>query len=290
MTFEPPDGRIIEVAGVRTFVIERGKGPTVVLLHGASLAVDAWLTWFRTITALAADFRVVTFDQVGFGRSGHPPDNRYLNRLERIPHAWAVLDALAIERAILVGHSEGAFMAARMTVDRPDRVAKLALVTSGGTAPRLGGALDHQWIAASKAAYDVTGATATEDGAVAADPHLRRGPDAEYEAILRENFRRALRSGSHAMFQNLPPSEVDYGLYLRLQEQHLFRYLATLRCPPLLVWARQDATVPVERALKLMDLIPGAALHVLPDAAHMVMHDQPTAFNRLLRGWCVDAA
>ena len=100
-----PDGRIVAAGGVGTYVIERGAGPALVLLHGASLGVDAWLTWFRALPALAARFRTVTFDQPGFGRSEMNPGNRYLNRLERVPHAWAVLDALGIGEAMLVGHS-----------------------------------------------------------------------------------------------------------------------------------------------------------------------------------------
>jgi pimeloyl-ACP methyl ester carboxylesterase len=282
----PLDGRFIDAGGVRTYVIERGAGPTVVLLHGASLAVDAWLTWYRTIGALAGDFRTIAFDQIGFGRSDPPPGNIYLNRLERVPHAWAVLDALGLERVILVGHSEGAFMAARMATEQPERIRGIVLVTSGGTSPRLGGTLDRAWMAASDEAYDVKGVGADEDGAVRIDHHLRRGPDPDYEAILRDNYRRAQSSGSYEMFQNLAAGEVDYDSYTRVQEQHLYPFLPRLRCRVLLIWARQDPTVPVERGLKLMDLIPGAALHVLGGAGHMVMHDQPAAFHRLLRCWC----
>jgi pimeloyl-ACP methyl ester carboxylesterase len=258
-----------------------------VLLHGASLTADAWLTWFRAIEALSPACRVVSFDQIGFGRTGMPRENRYLNRLERVPHAWAVLDALGVDRATLVGHSEGAFMAARMGVEQPKRVDRIVLVTSGGTSPRLGGELDRGWMEASAAAYDVAEGKATEEVCVANDPHLRRGNDAEYETILRENYRRARRSGTYAMFQSLPASETDYSLYTRLQEEHLFPRLGRLDVSALLIWARDDPTVPVERGLKLMDMIAEAELHLIGDAGHMVMHDKPDAFNRLLRAWCV---
>jgi pimeloyl-ACP methyl ester carboxylesterase len=283
---QPHDGRMIDAGGVNTFCIDRGTGRAVVLLHGASLAVDAWLTWFRTIENLSSAFRVASFDQIGFGRSDSPPGNKYLNRLERVPHAWAVLDALGVEKAILVGHSEGAFMAARMAVEQPKRVEKIVLVTSGGTSPRLGGELDRGWMEASDAAYDVQDGKATEDTCIRNDPHLRRIKDADYERVLRENYRRAQRGGSYDMFQSLPLAETDYHLYTQLQEQHLFPFLGQLSIPALLIWARNDPTVPVERGLKLMDMIAGAELHVISDAAHMVMHDRPEAFNGLLRAWC----
>ena len=54
----------------------------------------------------------------------------------------------------------------------------------------------------------------------------------------------------------------------------------------LLVWAEDDATVPVDRGLKLLERISGAEFHLFRDAAHNVMHDQVEGFNRLLGSWC----
>ncbi|MFO1056130.1 MAG: alpha/beta hydrolase [Dongiaceae bacterium] len=188
-----PDGRIVAAGGVGTYVIERGAGPALVLLHGASLGVDAWLTWFRALPALAARFRTVTFDQPGFGRSDMNPGNRYLNRLSGCRMPGPCSTALGIGEAMLVGH-RGRFMAARMATEQPDRITRPVLVTSG-TAPRLGGDLDRGWMEASTPTTSRAPA-ARRTARWPAIPHLRRGPDPAYEAILRDNYRRARRAAA----------------------------------------------------------------------------------------------
>ena len=54
----------------------------------------------------------------------------------------------------------------------------------------------------------------------------------------------------------------------------------------LLLWANNDPTVPVERGLRLQAMIPGADMHILDRAKHMVMIDQSERFNRLLLAVC----
>ena len=255
-------------------------------MHGASIAIDSWLTWHSTIAHLSANFRVVAFDQPGFGRSDMPKDGRYLNRLLRSDHALAFLDRLGVERAVLAGHSEGGFMAARMAIARPALAEKVVVVTSGGTAPRLGGALDKEWMAASKAAYDYGGGADTEEGFIRGNAILQRGHDPAIELLLRDNYRRAVASGQIKMFRRRPTDETDIERYTLLQEEHIHPYLPQLDVPILIVWAAEDPTVPVERGLRLARLCPAADFHVFGGASHMVMFDRREAFNGLLAAWC----
>lgn len=282
------EGQFIDVAGYKTYYLDRGEGPTILLLHGASVAIDAYITWHRTIPHLSPTFRVLAFDQPGFGRTDMPKDGRYLNRLARVDHALAFLDHLGVERAILIGHSEGGFMAARMAILRPQLAAKLVIVTSGGTAPRLGGALDREWIAASKSAYNYKSGIETEEGFIRTNSSLSKTGDAHFERVLRENYRRAVASGQIEMFQRRPPEETDTEHYLRMQEEHIHPYLPQLTMPVLIVWAAQDPTVPVERGVNLMRLIRHADFHVFGGASHMVMVDRRQSFNGLLASWCAD--
>ena len=123
-------GQFIEVNGYRTHYFDEGEGPIVVLMHGASIAIDAWLTWHGTITHLSTNFRVVAFDQPGFGRTDMPKDGHYLNRLLRTDHALAFLDRLGVERAILVGHSWGGAFATAYALAFPERTAGLVLLSA----------------------------------------------------------------------------------------------------------------------------------------------------------------
>lgn len=283
------ESNYIDANGVRTHYIDRGKGPVVLLMHGASVAVDSWCTWRFTIEALASQFRVIAFDQIGFGRSDMPRDGRYVSRVDRCAHAFAFLDAMKIDRAFLVGHSEGGFMAAYMAIQRPGPASGVVIVTSGATAPKLGGDRDSEWFAASKAAYDYAGGVDTEDDFIRTNSSLAMSGDPEAEAILRDCYRRARAAGQIEMFRHLPESETSFEGYIQTQERHVHPHLVSLKAPILLIWAANDPTVPIERGVALQRIARHADLHVLGDASHMVMLDRADAFNRLLGGWCANA-
>ena len=177
-------------------------------------------------------------------------------------------------------------MAARMAITRPSLAEKLVIVTSGGTAPRLGGELDREWMAASKTAYDYKSGAANEDSFIRGNAILRRTADPAIEAMLRDNYRRALASGQIEMFRRRPAAETDIERYTLLQEDHIHPYLPQLLLPVLILWASDDPTVPVERGLRLARMFPTADFHVFGGASHMVMFDRREAFSRLLAEWC----
>ncbi len=281
-----PTGKYRDVSGIDTFYIDEGEGDVLVLLHGSSIAIDSNLTWFRTIDALSKHYRVIAFDQVGFGRSAMPADGLYKDRLERCEHAVAFLRQLGLTDTTLIGHSEGGFMASYIALNHPDLVRRLVIVTSGGVSPRLGGALDDDWIEASKRAYDYADQAESEDRFVAANSYLKQSQDADFEAILRDNYRLAQSSGQAALFVNLQAAERDPRRYVELQEKTVLPRLGKLTIPVLLIWAADDATVPVARAVKLMALIPTADLHVFHGAGHLVMHHRATDFSNLVDNWC----
>ena len=280
------DGQFIDVDGIRTYYLDRGVGPTVVLLHGYALGVDAYNTWFRTIEALQGKFRVVTFDQIGSGRTDLPADGRYKTRLGRVDHTLGFLRVMGITGACLVGHSEGAFIAARIAIVEPAACSNLIIVTSGGTAPNLGEGRDAEWIAANEARYNDARQFDDEDSFISMSAGLREKDDPEYEELLRAGYRRAKARGAMTLFANQPSSETNYVEREKVQKTYVLPYLKDLDIPILLVWATGDRGVVVERGLKLLDYIPGAEMHVFSGASHNVMHDRADDFNRLLSTWC----
>lgn len=265
--------------------MEAGQGPPVVLFHGSSIAVDSWLTWFRVFGPLAERRRVIAYDQPGFGRSEIPSDRRYLDRLARAEHAQDLFDKLELTNATLVGHSEGGFIATKLALDNPGHVAKLVIVASGGTAPRLGGDEDEAWQRASASTYDYLGRSIDEETFVRTEGHLRHSNDAPFESVLRSNFRAALKSGNLRCFLNLAAARAGFADYTSVQQEHILPRLATLSVPTLMIWAGSDPTVPVARGLALARLIPDAEMHVFPHAGHWVMHEAAAGFNRLLASW-----
>jgi 3-oxoadipate enol-lactonase len=122
--------RQLEVPGGSLSMQQEGSGPPVLLLHAAIVDSRAWDALVPLLTA--AGHRVVRYDRRGFGRS-ITEDVPYSNRSD----ALAVLDALGIERAIVVGNSQGSQIAVDIAIEHPERVIAVVAVgpTIGGYAP-----------------------------------------------------------------------------------------------------------------------------------------------------------
>ena len=85
-----------------------------------------------------------------------------------------------------------------------------------------------------------------------------------------------------ALYLDLPPAVADTEKYYAVAREHVHPHLHRLDVETLLVWANNDQTVPVDQGRTLMEMIPGAELHVLNPARHMVMVDASEGFNRLV--------
>lgn len=119
--------RLVTVAdGVRVAIRECGQGPVVVLLHGIGSGSASWL---HCAQRLAGSNRVIAWDAPGYGQSTplpvpQPKAVDYAARLE------ALLEALGIERCLLVGHSLGALMATAYAAGSgARRIARLVLIS-----------------------------------------------------------------------------------------------------------------------------------------------------------------
>ena len=125
-----PAGRIIDLPGRgRTYLTDvpgpSKDAPTVVLLH--ALSTTAALSWYAAFEPLAAQYRVVTFDQRWHGRGIRSPRFRFADCADDV---IAVLDALDIDRAVIVGYSMGGAIAQLVWRRHPDRVAGLVLCST----------------------------------------------------------------------------------------------------------------------------------------------------------------
>lgn len=118
----PETGTIVDAEAVTLFADDRGTGSPVVLLHGFP---DTWRTWDELADALvAAGHRVVMPALRGYAPSGVPADGDY-SLAALACDVVAVLDALDIERAVVVGHDWGASAGYALAALHPDRVERL---------------------------------------------------------------------------------------------------------------------------------------------------------------------
>ena len=111
--------KTISVDGLVTSYLEAGEGDPVVLLHGGEFGAGAELGWERNIAALAALYRVLAPDQLGFGQSAKVVD--FVDgRGMRIRHVARFCELLGVESAHFVGNSMGAInLLVDGTSDRP---------------------------------------------------------------------------------------------------------------------------------------------------------------------------
>jgi pimeloyl-ACP methyl ester carboxylesterase len=100
-----------------------GRGKPVVLLHGW---LGSWRYWMPTMEALADTYRTYAMDFWGYGDSDKPGDCYGVDDYVRMVGDF--LDGLGIAQASLIGHALGGVVALRVAVERPERVAKLALI------------------------------------------------------------------------------------------------------------------------------------------------------------------
>jgi pimeloyl-ACP methyl ester carboxylesterase len=123
----PPQGRFVKVDGVRLHYIERGEGPTLVLLHGNGVLANDF-EHSGLLDRAAQHYRVIAFDRPGFGYSERPRSKVWTPQAQArlLRHALQELD---VESAIVLGHSWGTLVALAMALDAPDFVRGLVLLS-----------------------------------------------------------------------------------------------------------------------------------------------------------------
>lgn len=111
------------VRGVRYEVEERGSGAAVLLLHGFTGSLETWDSHLRALDGL----RAIRLDMLGHGRSEAPADPARYRMEEVVEDLAAIFDALAVERAAVVGYSMGGRVALRFGLAHPERCWALVL-------------------------------------------------------------------------------------------------------------------------------------------------------------------
>ncbi len=255
----------VEVNGARLFYEAAGAGQSFVMLHGHLLDRRQWDHEFGSF---AADYRVVRFDARGFGQSSQPGE----------PFAFSedlrgLMDALSIERAVLMGCSGGGATIIDFALAYPDRAAALVLVGSG-----LGG---YPWPKEPPPlALEMRAAFDRGDLAGAVDLALRMWTDGEGRTP--EQVNPAARERTREMHRQLftrPRIEIE----ARELEPPAAGRLAELQAPMLVTVGANDLPFIREIADLISEQAPNARKVVIPDAGHHPNMEHPELFEQVVR-------
>lgn len=263
----------VEAGSTRTFYLESGTGGDVVLLlHGSGPGVSGTLNWRLALPALAADFRVLCPDLVGFGRT--VTTDPVVTSLDMwVDQVIALLDGLGVERVHVVGNSMGGAVALGLAARHPDRVGRLVLMGTVGIAFPITDALDAVW------GYEPDLDRMRELIALfAADDRF-----AHDDELVRLRFEASAEPSAHARYASLfPPPRQRWVDAVALDVAELQR----IHHPVLLVHGKQDRVVPWQAtSLRLLDVLPDARLHLFPRCGHWVQIERSNEFHQLVRGF-----
>ena len=249
---------------VDPYVIEAGRGPALVLLHGFPLNAT---TWSAQREGLSSACRVVCPDQRGFGGTLLGYDEPSLD--EVADDVAAMLDAKKLDAVVLGGLSMGGYVAMAFLRRHPERVRALVLAdTKAGADP----------------------AEAAANRLRIAEEVLAAGSSAQLVDDLLPKLvgtttkeRRPLVLGRlKATVESAPPPAVAWAQRAMAARPDSFDTLRGVTVPALVVVGEEDEISPVKDAEAMAEALPDARLVVVPEAGHMSSMEAPEAFNAAL--------
>jgi pimeloyl-ACP methyl ester carboxylesterase len=258
---------------IRLYYEEAGTGTPVVFVH--EYAAD-YRTWEPQMRYFARSHRCVTFSQRGYPPSDVPTDPaRYAQDIAR-DDVIALMDALAIEKAHVVGHSMGAYTALHVGIRYPQRCLSVTAAGCGwGSLP------DPKQCEAMKALAAETGKMFAEEGiAVAAAKYA----DAPMRQTHKYKDPRGWGEFARMLAEHSAEGHALTMLNLQLKRPTLWEMETQLKIfsVPLLVVVGDEDQPCLEGSLFLKRTVPTAGLLVIPRSGHTVTSEEPAAFNAAL--------
>jgi pimeloyl-ACP methyl ester carboxylesterase len=256
--------------GTRLYYEEAGEGSAVVFVH--EYAGD-WRTWEPQMRYFSRSHRCVTYSQRGYPPSDIPDEGGKYTQDKFRDDVIAVMDALKIDKAHVVGHSMGAATALHVGIKYPQRCISVVAAGCGyGSSP------DPKVVEESRAVSRETAKMFAAETMAAAAARYGDGPTrqahknkdprgyAEFIRMLSEHS-----SKGHALVME----------NLQAKRPTLWDMEADLRKfkPPLLVLVGDEDEWCVDASVFLRRIVPTAGLCVIPRSGHTITSEEPAAFN-----------
>ncbi|PYL52454.1 MAG: 2-hydroxy-6-oxo-2-4-heptadienoate hydrolase [Verrucomicrobia bacterium] len=248
--------KFVTVYGARIHYVEAGRGVPLILIHG--LADDTTI-WDPVIPRLAARFRVIALDQIGFGRSDKPLLNYRISTFVDFLHGF--MSELKIERASLIGNSLGSWVAAAYALEHPERIERLVLSDAAGYAA-LVKTMDARAMSALRLA-------SREDIRYLGALTFR---DARFYRDIDAIFKQRMTAGDNYTVGQFLESMVR-------GDDVLDNRLRMINRPTLVIWGRDDKLIPLSFGERFHQEIANSQLQIIDNCGHMPQLECPTEFS-----------
>ncbi len=259
-----------------TRVVKLGSGPPTVLFHGASMTSTVWAPLLEHLPGRS----LFLVDLPGCGLADAFDFQGVDLARHQAAFVGAVLDALGLDRAALIGASMGGWYTLRFAIERPERLSAAALVTAPamalpGALMPVPMALSGTWLGRRMAGSGPPPSmrmTRRMLATIGGDSSVAGAPDALFDAL---GAAMALAAPSYAtldMCRWRTPHP-----HLQITESEL----AACRPPLLLLWGDADKVQPPEAGERAASLLPHGRLEVLP-GGHGLWFEHPQRCGQLL--------
>jgi pimeloyl-ACP methyl ester carboxylesterase len=284
-----PEGKWIDVGGIRTRYHEAGRGETIVFIYGGNFgtadSASSAYTWNLNLAPLAKRFRVIAFDKAGQGHTDNPLNDDYTMQAV-VNHAGAFIEAMKLPPVHLVGHSRGGFAAMRLTLQKQHLVRTLTVVNSGTLMPRVG---TNEVVLGKPPFPPYTRECArwvyenySFNRAIVTEPWI----DAVMETLDLPKYRESVRK---MVDEKMGLTKFVPNLARDKRETLGWLSEGRLQRPAQIVWGSNDRTATLDGGFDLFAMIAPherrTQLHVINESGHFPFREHPEQFNALLAGF-----
>ncbi len=265
------DGEFIRAGYIiNTHYIRKGNGKPLVLIHGI---FSSSFAWHKNIDELSKHFDVIAVDLKGYGYSDKLADGRY-GREDIREFVIRFMDAIKVDRAILVGHSWGGGIAVDLALHHPERVEKLILIDSTGYPPK-----------SSLIAWLLKLPGIGRFLLAASDRKT-------FENILKEKvfFNPGLVTKEEVEGWMRPyyvRGAAQAALELRNYHFDMAEEIRNISQPTLIIWGKEDKALPVEMTERFGQDIKNAVVKIIPNCGHNPQEEKPEEVNESIK-WFVE--
>ena len=268
-------GGYVNVGGNRVHYLDYGEGEPVLLIHGGGAGGAAW---YRQIAALKDSYRVLAPDSPVFGLSSQPsilptPLRRFTREFVQ-----GFIEVLRLESVRIAGHSLGGFIALAHAIDSDPRIRSIALINSAGLGT------DLPWVF-RLLTLPGFGHAISQPRKIMQDLHFDIKEVVDSRGQESEQFKRyafettRLEGHSLAIRRHAPRFANLRGQKLVFSDDEL----RAIDIPTAIIWGQQDRFFPVAHAERAHRTIRGSELHLINDAGHVSIWDQPGTVSDILR-------